>query len=218
MGGRSGASGFKAGSAPTAPRTISSGSEAVDFEISEFQKWRDGLSPAELRAAQEYALDSTLLNAYILGDGPVPRGLDADQRIAELDSAISHPLSTELTVFRGVGTNYLGKDLSSEDAIKALVGQTIRDKAYMSTALTQEVGETYARGVVFRIQVPKGTKAMNPDIAENSAAQLRSYLADGDAGNTELVFGRNTGLKITGYTRRTGRDGKQYWEIQAQMK
>lgn len=218
MGGRNGASGFKAGSPTTSTRTISSDSEAVDFEISEFQKWRDGLSPAELRAAQEYALDSTLLNAYIRGDGPAPRGMDADQRIAELDSAISHPLSTGLTVYRGVGTNYLGKDLSSEDAIKALVGQTIRDKAFMSTALTQEVGETYGRGVVFKISVPKGTKAMNPDIAENSAAQLRSYLADGDAGNTELVFSRNSGLKITGYKRRTGRDGKSYWEIQAQMK
>ena len=218
MGGRGSGSGFRAGGSNPTTRTIGSDSEAVDFEISEFQKWRDGLSPAELQAAQEYALDSTLLNAYIRGDGPAPRGMDADQRIADLDAAISHPLSTGLTVFRGVGTNYLGMDLSNEDAIKALVGKTVRDKAFMSTALTQEVGETYGRGVVFKISVPKGTKAMNPDIAENSAAQLRDYLADGDAGNTELVFRRNTGLKITGYTRRTGHDGRQYWEIQAQMK
>lgn len=214
MGGRGGRSGFR----DTATREIGTSAEAVDYEISEFERWRDSLSPAELQAAQEYALDSTRLNAYIRGDGPPPPGVDPDQRIAELDAAISHPLSTGLTVYRGVGTDYLGLDLTSESAIKALVGKTIRDKAFMSTAITREVGETYGRGVVFKISAPRGTKVMSPDIAENSAAQLRDYLADGDAGNTELVFRRNTGLRITGYTRRTGHDGRAYWEIQAQMK
>lgn len=215
---RGGAATLSTGGNPiVTARDIDNGAEAVDFEIDEFQSWRDSLNPAELRAAQEYALDSTRLNAYIRGDGPPPPGINAAQRMRELDAAISHPLSTGLTVYRGVGADYLGLNLTSESAIKALVGKTIRDSAYLSTAMTREVGETYARGVVFKISVPKGTKAMSPDIAENSAAQLRSYLADGDAGNTELVFRRNTGMKITGYTKRRDRDGRAYYEIQASM-
>lgn len=211
---RGGAATLSAGGAPS----FSSDGEIVDYEYNEFQSWRDGLTPAQLQAAQEYALDSTLLNAYIRGDGPAPRGLaDPDARIADLDAAISHPLSTDLTVYRGVGRNYLGLDLSSEDAIQRLVGRTIRDPAFMSTAISQEVGETYARGVVLRIAAPRGTRAMSPDVAENTRAQTNAYLADGDAGNTEVVFGRNTGLRITGYTTRTGHDGRRYIEIQAQM-
>lgn len=205
------------GSGSGGARAFSGDEDILEYEINEFSDWKANLTDEQLKAAQEYALDSTRLNGYLRGDNEAPRNMDVDAVTEALDGAISHPLSTPMTLYRGVGTDYLGLDLSNEDAVKGLVGKTIRDPAYMSTAISRDVGETYSRGAMFKVSVPKGKKVMSPDIAESTTKQLRSYLADGDIGNTELVFKRNSGLKITGYKKRTTSSGRTMFEIEAKM-
>lgn len=213
MGSRGGASGKSSGGA----RAFSNDEEILDYEINEFLDWKSQLTEEQLKAAQEYALDSTGLNDYLRGNREAPRGMDVDEMTKALDGAISHSLSTSMTVYRGVGTDYLGLDLSNEKAVKGLVGKTIKDPAYMSTAISRNVGEVYSRGVMLKVSVPKGKKVMSPDIAESSVKQLRGFLADGDIGNTELVFKRNSSLKITGYKKRTTSSGRTMFEIEAKM-
>lgn len=190
--------------------------EILDFELDEYSAWKNTLTSSELNAVQNYGLDSTRLNGYLRGNNDAPTNMDVEGTISALDSAISHPLSSSLTVYRGVGTDYLGLDLSNEQAVKSLIGKTIHDPAYMSTAISPDVGTTYSRGTVLKINAPKGKKTMSTDIAESTKSELYEYLVDGDIGNTEIVFKRNTGLKITGYSK-VSRNGKKYIQIEASM-
>lgn len=215
MGGRGASSGMGA------TREFSSDADMVEYGIGNYSKWKDSLSSSELDALNRYVGDSSTINDYLRGEGKGSTALV--NQVRDIDSALNKAsLPNNLTVYRGVGAGYLGMDLSSESSVKALVGKTFKDSGYMSTSLSRNVSETYGAGrkggAVLKINAPKGSHGAYTDFVESSAAKLREYAADGDAGNIEYTFKRGSSLKITGYTKRTSSRGKQYFEIQAELR
>ena len=106
--------------------------------------------------------------------------------VKSIDKAIGRAsLKEDTYVYRGV------KDLKSLGLSESnLTGAVIHDKAYMSTSVNRKVAETYAdKGAVIRIKAPAGSKGA-------SVAGITRYPKE-----QEVVFARNSKLKITGHER-----------------
>ena len=74
-------------------------------------------------------------------------------------------LKSAKTVFRGTGFDNLSQQTGlSKDQIlsnpKSIVGKQILEKGYMSTANNYADAKGYAKGVVWKIALPKGAKAV----------------------------------------------------------
>lgn len=202
MGGRGSSSGIKAkgaGGAADAREVTGSETDIVDYMLTHSPN--GNFSEAEGDALEMYHYgNAVLMNNDLRSGGDGQAGGFTKDTLQSLDSAISKSALKEDTVlYRGIASkNFLGLDLSSPE--KA-VGRTVTDKGYGSTSISKEVSSTYGKGTVLRIRAKKGTHATYVEGAIHKANELREFAADGDAGNHELLLGRRTKYKITGYHR-----------------
>lgn len=166
----------------------------------------------------QYSYTSGPINDF-LRDGKSADSKAMQRKVAEMDSAISkNSLSEDVEVFRGVGTNYLGLDLSSEDAIKKVIGKTVSDPAFLSTTISENVAQIYSRGVVLKMTARKNENVGFMDTVYNGGrvSDILQASKDGDS-NHELMFGRNKKLKFKNYMKKKDSSGKEYFEISVSM-
>lgn len=191
---------------------------AVKYSIDKWSNWRESLSTGEVEALREYGSSSNYINGNLRGKtDAVYRSEKVKKQIKNIDSAISRGvIDDDIVTYRGVGKNYLGLDLSSEEKIKQAIGTRIQDPGYLSTSLSNTVAEDYGRGAVFEIKVPKGTHAAYVDFTRDSADELIEFAEDGDPGNIEYLLERGGTLHITGYKIDTDGEGKRIIRVFAE--
>lgn len=118
------------------------------------------LTENEKYSVEHYASDGFLdINKYLRGQkGYRAREEDIKKNVARLDSAIGKSTVPKCTVYRGLENEEMFKNLSS------LKGSVIEDKAFVSTSLNKNIGETYGSGsggITIEIRVPEGAKALD---------------------------------------------------------
>ena len=123
-----------------------------------------------------------------------PTGEWTVQDLKRWDNAFSElleqqSLKSNKTVFRGTTFDNLLQqtDFSKEQILsnpKALVGKEITERGYMSTADNYADAKEYGRGVVWKISLPKGAKA----VKQSDISPMGAY---------EYTVQKNASVKIT---------------------
>ncbi len=188
--------------------------EALDYYIDHGESWVETLTQEERQAVSDYGYNylSAESNGYLRGEPDKYQDYQLDsikEQIRKLDQAIEKgSIPDDIILYRGVGKDYLGVDFSNPEA---LIGTTVKEGGFMSSSGESEVAETYGRGVVLEMNVPKGTHAAYVDLVQSTGDELREYFQeDGDAGNIEYLLERGGQLKFTGYKREKTEDGRGY--------
>jgi len=188
--------------------------DALDYYIDNGESWVETLTEEEKRAVSDYGYNylSAESNGYLRGETDKYSDYQLDaikEQIRKLDQAIEKgSIPDDMRLYRGVGRDYLGIDFSNPEA---LIGKTVKEGGFMSVSGESEVAETYGRGVVLDINVPKGTHAAYVDLVQSTGSELREYYQeDGDAGNIEYLLERGGSLKFTGYKYEKDENGKEY--------
>jgi hypothetical protein len=143
------------------------------------KEWESKATKDEVRALSEYTAGSySDMNDYLRGKGkPDPDAIKhADTLKAALNKA---ELQHDIMVYRGSGTDAIEKNLGismadikkNPDAIKGL---TFQDKGFISTSPDKDLAEEYSDGVVYKMALPKGTKAIH------TTTVMGADLFDGD--------------------------------------
>ena len=169
-----------------------------DYANSEhWVNWRNNLSEAEKEALLAYSnWDYTEINGYLRGvnDDPLQSSL---KHIEGIDSALAKArVDRNLQAYRGMLSPRIYNGFI-EETIK--VGDIYRDPGYMSTSLDFQrakdfVNTSEENRVLFRIMVPKDSRA----------ALLADAEVTADPGELELLFPKNSRLKINGIRKRKG--------------
>jgi hypothetical protein len=151
-----------AGKAPTGSKPQAKDKAFLD---SHYGEWKDNLSPAQEKAMRFYQSPGfALMNGQLRGldrkdikadvtfdDADLKRAQKASK---DLHSAIrkAPPLKEPITVYRGFSADQFG-DLKP--------GMELKDKAFVSTSLTPDVGSVgkASRPATAEIVLPEGTKA-----------------------------------------------------------
>jgi len=190
------------------------GKDSAELHNKQFGEWAKGASEKDIDAIAVYTGGSfSDMNDGLRGK----QKMDSDnkQKIKDLDGAFQRApeLAEPMTVYRGGGDfeNMLGSDPES------FIGKTLTDKGFGSTSTMQNVADGFANNVDsgqtgrFEISLPKGTKALSPDVA----------LGHESLHQHEVVLNRNSKYKVTGVDRKPiMSDGKQvgsYWVVQAEL-
>lgn len=191
---------------------------AVKYSIKEWSEWRESLSSDEEKALNDYGSTSNYINGNLRGKTDAVYQSDkVKNQIEKIDSAISRgTVGDDIVTYRGVGKDYLGLDLSSEEKVKKVIGTRIEAPEFLSTSLSNTVAEDYGRGAVLEIKVPKGTHAAYVDFVRDTADELIEFAEDGDPGNIEYLLERGGTLRITGYKLDTNGKGKKYIRVFAE--
>jgi hypothetical protein len=95
--------------------------------------------------------------------------------------AASEPTVETITVWRGQAANVP----PPRNGTRYEVGETLIFPQYLSTSNSQELAESYAKGILMKISVPSGTNVLN----------VQKYLGT-PSSQHELLFGRNTTIEI----------------------
>ena len=85
----------------------------------------------------------------------------------------------------GMTPDQIKKAAMTQSGKKDIVGKTITEKGFMSTAKNMSTASSYSSGVVMTIKLPKGAKA----VSQKSLTPM---------GEDEITVQRNSKLKITG--------------------
>jgi len=138
--------------------------------------------------------------------------------VTGVDALISHPLSRDMVLFRGVGTVHSGID-------KLQAGDEWTERAYTSTTVSRLIGERFVSksamyyqrskpGVLCRIVVPKGTLCTNtlprfdPDTREPdkyvSSAEKRPVMMDPLYDEMEILLPRNSSYRVDSIEEQNG--------------
>lgn len=134
------------------------------------------------------------LEEYKIQSGELAAGLrdsritEKDYRVKDIDAAIKKSrLSDNVVVYRALPLNALGVS-NPTDA----VGKTIVDKSYFSTTLNPRTMQKFlnaqTNGVGIIVRAKAGTPAL-------SMSTIQSKMGTSEQ---EVLFGRNTKIKITG--------------------
>lgn len=188
--------------------------DALDYYIDNGESWVETLTEEEKRAVSDYGYNylSAECNGYLRGETDKYSDYQLDaikEQIRKLDQAIEKgAIPDDMRLYRGVGRDYLGIDFSNPEA---LIGKTVKEGGFMSVSGESKVAETYGRGVVLDMHVPKGTHTAYVDLVQSTGSELREYYQeDGDAGNIEYLLERGGRLKFTGYKYEKDENGKEY--------
>ena len=150
-------------------------------ENSNYNEWEDEMFDKSIdETIHNYTGERYLwINEYLrTGEFNGPKSWyqkdDVEQDIKELDEAVeSFDLKKPVTVYRSSDSNLLGNEKMSYEQMRAMVGKTVSDKAYLSTSTLKELpGEQTVGGVVdYVIDVPagKGNGAYVARYSENSS-------------------------------------------------
>ncbi len=199
------------------------GVESVRYSIQQYSSWVESLTSRERDALNKYGYTSNNVARYLRrGPDSIPEYTvkDTADQIKGIDSAMKKAtIKDPITVYRGVGKDYLGVDWTDEQSIKSRIGGTITDDSFMSTSLSEEVATVYKRtgGPVFEIDVPSGTHGAYIDSVVSTPEKLIEYAEEGDPGNIEYLLDRGYSLCITGYTKKVDQYGKEYFYIKAKL-
>ena len=199
------------------------GVESVRYSIQQYSSWVESLTSRERDALNKYGYTSNNVARYLRrGPDSIPEYTvkDTADQIKGIDSAMKKAtIKDPITVYRGVGKDYLGVDWTDEQSIKSRIGGMITDDSFMSTSLSEEVATVYKRtgGPVFEIDVPSGTRGAYIDSVVSTPEKLIEYAEEGDPGNIEYLLDRGYSLCITGYTKKVDQYGKEYFYIKAKL-
>lgn len=199
------------------------GVESVRYSIQQYSSWVESLTSRERDALNKYGYTSNNVARYLRrGPDSIPEYTvkDTADQIKGIDSAMKKAtIKDPITVYRGVGKDYLGVDWTNEQSIKSRIGGMITDDSFMSTSLSEEVATVYKRtgGPVFEIDVPSGTRGAYIDSVVSTPEELIEYAEEGDPGNIEYLLDRGYSLCITGYTKKVDQYGKEYFYIKAKL-
>lgn len=185
-------------------------SEVVDLKAADAKAWAGRNLPAkseftkaevdELRRYSGGAYQN--VNKFLRTGqvGPANRAPTQDV-IQGVDAAMKRSrLPSDVIVHRGISTDALG--VKSGADLQALVGKTLQDKGYMSTALGGTKDQFARAQVQMRLRVPKGTGAIYLD----PFSQFK--------GERELLLQRGLRYRITSvkYDSRKG-----VWRVEAEI-
>lgn len=192
--------------------------QAVKYSIDNWSSWYNGLSENEKQSLSEYGYGSNYINGNLRGKkGSVFENSKVENQIRNIDSAISKgTIPDNIIAYRGIGKNYLGVDLSNEDAVKRAIGSTITDPGYLSTSIRSHVAEDYSRGTILEIKVPKGMHAAYVDMTTNTVNELIEFTEEGDPGNIEYLLERGGSLHLTDYDWFTDDRGRKHLRVFAE--
>lgn len=199
------------------------GVESVRYSIQQYSSWVESLTSRERDALNKYGYTSNNVARYLRrGPDSIPEYTvkDTADQIKGIDSAMKKAtIKDPITVYRGVGKDYLGVDWTDEQSIKSRIGGMITDDSFMSTSLSEEVATVYKRtgGPVFEIDVPSGTRGAYIDSVVSTPEKLIEFAEEGDPGNIEYLLDRGYSLCITGYTKKVDQYGKEYFYIKAKL-
>lgn len=199
------------------------GVESVRYSIQQYSSWVESLTSRERDALNKYGYTSNNVARYLRrGPDSIPEYTvkDTADQIKGIDSAMKKAtIKDSITVYRGVGKDYLGVDWTDEQSIKSRIGGMITDDSFMSTSLSEEVATVYKRtgGPVFEIDVPSGTRGAYIDSVVSTPEELIEFAEEGDPGNIEYLLDRGYSLCITGYTKKVDQYGKEYFYIKAKL-
>jgi SPP1 gp7 family putative phage head morphogenesis protein len=153
------------------------------------------LQPKQLKAVQTYqSMEYEAINDGLRGK--MPLSATNKQTITELDKVIKNAsLDYNTTVYRGIID-----DTGVFDQIR--IGDTIKDKGFLSTSVNPAVAEAFANGtiiegkpIVLEIDVPAGSPALASDLAS-------AYLADDlEQGASTRLDDNDMIAEIAGYVR-----------------
>lgn len=135
--------------------------EAHAWGEKEFSNWVDNLTPHENKAIQDYARGGSDVNKYLRGYSETINQ-DEIRRVYEINKALDKAeIPSDMTVYRGTGVSAIKEYLPyrgqiTEDTIKNLVGQKIKDDAFMSTSVLKEAS-FHGKDVSWIINAPKGS-------------------------------------------------------------
>lgn len=169
-------------------RELKNPKEIASWADQHYSDWNESLDPKEFKAIEKYADHHfEAINGALRKDNPGGRQAST---IKALDSAMDRTaLPEDVTVFRGVRPGKLAEDLK--------VGDTVEDKAYLSTSFHRAVAEKFAHGAMLEVRVPKGSKGIPMD----------AVFDGGSRGEHELMLPRGSSLKVLS-VRQTG--GKRH--------
>lgn len=199
------------------------GVESVRYSIQQYSSWVESLTSRERDALNKYGYTSNNVARYLRrGPDSIPEYTvkDTADQIKGIDSAMKKAtIKDPITVYRGVGKDYLGVDWTDEQSIKSRIGGMITDDSFMSTSLSEEVATVYKRtgGPVFEIDVPSGTRGAYIDSVVSTPEELIEFAEEGDPGNIEYLLDRGYSLCITGYTKKVDQYGKEYFYVKAKL-
>ncbi len=166
----------------------------TETEIKEIKNWgmdnrkNANLTSPERSAIIEYRGSSAFeINDFLRG-GKIQfmSEKDANKIVGHVDSAISKAIiDRNIVTYRGVPLD-----------LKVKVGDTIKDKAFLSTTMNIEEAVNFSNGpgnksTIFKIEVPKGSRGL---YVEGMAP--RGYEMNSNQEH-EILFPRNTQIQIT---------------------
>lgn len=172
-----------AGTHVEAPKFPASHPDPPKWESQEYKSWNHSLTQGETKALRDYSGESyKSINKGLRQDAP----LSSHDRttVEHLDSAIQKagPVSETISVFRSMPAHVLAD---------VRVGDTYKDKAFVSTTMTQAVAQrewntsSYGQHAIVSIEVPKGS----------AGAPLMKHSKNSD--EHEFLLPRNSKLEIT---------------------
>ena len=158
------------------------------------------LSTAQREALEDYQVSSAVMNTRLRNSDSMS---DA-YTIRDLDAAMNKTsLADNIVLFRGVSGDSmraLGIKQANANALKGLVGKSIRDRAYLSTSTDQSVMAKFSKdadgsqGVGIIIKAAKGSRALPVSAGKTAYGNRES----------EFILPRRASLKVTGITERNG--------------
>lgn len=203
---------------PKAYKEISD-AKAEQYGLKISEGWRKSLTPKEQQAIDDYYHMSFDINSMArTGDTYAGKGTPeykkaVKEEIKVLEKALDRAeLPENLVLYRGASFEALGYKLSIFDPkpslqeLKALVGKEFVDKGFMSTSLSEEVGEAFSAGALkLKLYAPKGTKG--------------AYISPkGDPNRErEVLLQRNTRFQVLDVKEKKG-PGYTYYEVEAVIK
>lgn len=143
-------------------------------------------TPSQLSAIKTYTSSSDSINGYLRGEH-AGYGDDA-QQAAHLQQAMM-PIQEDVKLSRGTGWEFVPPQYRSYEGMQKLIGKTISDKAFLSTATAGESQGFGSKDVQIQIEAPKGTMGI---YVEHVTSVTEEY---------EVILAAGTKLKVTGVSK-----------------
>lgn len=143
-------------------------------------------TPAQLSAIKTYTSSSDNINGYLRGEH-AGYG-DVAQQAVHLQQAMM-PIQEDVKLNRGTGWEFVPPQYRSYEGMQKLIGKTISDKAFLSTATAGESQGFGSKDVQIQIEAPKGTMGI---YVEHVTSITTEY---------EVILAAGTKLKVTGVSK-----------------
>ncbi len=161
-----------------------SGDEADSYLRENWSQWFDSLTEEENKAYYDYtAFNFPEINRYLRGtyEGD-PQTVDECRHLKNAMDKGAVP--DDIVVWRGTLNIPKIMEQIEEHGPESLVGKVYTEKGFLSTSVDRETGDKYACNILFKINVPKGSKAISGIFSRLPCEK-------------ELIFPPDSRMKIT---------------------